>query len=238
MTSSISAIAVNDSTHTPSPAWGGKVGEGQASVNKLREIPTGNQELAAKLNASTRMNSKRLPATPVARIAESVLLIRSQKVLLDADLAAIYGVETRRLNEQVRRNRERFPADFIFELTPEEFANLKSQFATSSWGGRRKLPMAFTEHGAIMAATILNSPRSVEISVYVVRAFVELRELLAGNRELAQRLDELESRIEHKLESHDQAIAGILNAIRELMKPPQTKQRPIGFVTPSEKKKG
>ena len=130
MTSSISAIAVKDSTHT-SPL-GRKVGEGQASVNKLREIPTGNRELAAKLNASTRMNSKRLPATPVARIAESVLLIRGQKVLLDADLAAIYGVETRRLNEQVRRNRERFPADFIFELTPAEFAHLKSQFATSS----------------------------------------------------------------------------------------------------------
>jgi len=181
------------------------------------------------------MSNKRLPATAVARIAESVLLIRGQKVLLDADLAAIYGVETRRLNEQVRRNRERFPGDFIFELTQEEFANLKSQFATSSWGGRRKLPLAFTEHGAIMAATILNSPRAVEISVYVVRAFVELRELLAGNRELTQRLDELEARIERKLETHDQAITGILHAIRELMKPTETKKRPIGFVTLEEK---
>lgn len=112
---------------------------------------------------------------------------------------------------------------------------MKSQFATSSWGGRRKLPLAFTEHGAIMAATILNSPRAVEISVYVVRAFVELRELLAGNRELAQRLDELESRIERKLETHDQAITGILHAIRELMKPTESKKRPIGFVTLEEK---
>ena len=182
------------------------------------------------------MSNKQLPGLPVARIAESIRLIRGQKVLLDTDLAAIYGVETRRLNEQVRRNRERFPADFIFELSPDEFANLKSQFATSSWGGRRKLPMAFTEHGAIMAATILSSPRAVEVSVYVVRAFVELRELLAGNRELARRLDELETRIEHKLESHDQAISGILNAIRELMRTPEIKKRPIGFVTPQEKK--
>ena len=183
------------------------------------------------------MSDKHLPALPVARIAESVRLIRSQKVLLDADLAAIYGVETRRLNEQVRRNRERFPTDFIFELTPQEFANLKSQFATSSWGGRRKLPMAFTEHGAIMAATILNSPRAVEVSVYVVRAFVELRELLAGNKELAAKLSELESRIERKLETHDQAIAGVINAMRELMKPPDTKKRPIGFLTGEEEPK-
>jgi hypothetical protein len=99
--------------------------------------------------------------------------------LIDSDLAALYGVETRRLNEQVQRNRERFPQDFIFELTPEEFANLKSQFAISSWGGRRKLPRAFTEHGAIMAATVLNTPRAVEVSVYVVRAFVRLRELMS-----------------------------------------------------------
>lgn len=184
------------------------------------------------------MSDKRLPAAPVARIAESIRLIRGQKVLLDADLAALYGVETRRLNEQVRRNRERFPADFIFELSQEEFANLKSQTATSSWGGRRKLPMAFTEHGAIMAATILNSPRAVEVSVYVVRAFVALRELLVGNQELALKLSELEARLERKLDSHDQAIAGLINAMRELMRPPESKpKRPIGFVTAEEKQK-
>ena len=105
--------------------------------------------------------------------------------MLDAYLAELYGVETRRLNEQVRRNIERFPADFMFQLTAEEFANLKSQFATSSWGGRRKLPFVFTEHGAIMAASVLNSPLAVEISIHVVRAFVRLRELVAGNKELA-----------------------------------------------------
>lgn len=116
---------------------------------------------------------------PLETITHHILVLRGQKVLLDADLAALYGVETRRLNEQVRRNLERFPEDFIFEVTDDELASLKSHFATSSWGGRRKRPMAFTEHGAIMAATILKSPRAVEMSVYVVRAFVRLREVLA-----------------------------------------------------------
>ena len=98
---------------------------------------------------------------PTERITERIFIVRGQKVILDADLADLYGVETRRLNEQVRRNRARFPKDFIFELTAEEFANLMSQFATSSWGGRRKLPLVFTEHGTIMAATVLNTPRAV-----------------------------------------------------------------------------
>lgn len=101
------------------------------------------------------------PVLPSERIANRILVVRDQKVMLDSDLAELYGVETRRLNEQVRRNADRFPTDFMFELTAEEFANLKSQFATSSWGGRRKLPLAFTEHGAIMAATVLNSSRAV-----------------------------------------------------------------------------
>ncbi len=101
------------------------------------------------------------PVLPSERIANRNLVVRDQKVMLDSDLAELYGVETRRLNEQVRRNADRFPTDFMFELTAEEFANLKSQFATSSWGGRRKLPLAFTEHGAIMAATVLNSSRAV-----------------------------------------------------------------------------
>lgn len=166
---------------------------------------------------------------PVEQITQSILVLRGQKVLLDAELAALYGVTTRRLNEQVRRNRRRFPEDFLFELTAAEFANLKSHFATSSWGGRRKLPLAFTEHGAIQAATILNSPRAVEMSVYVVRAFVKLRDLLASNKVLARRLDELEARIEKKLTTHDQAIAAILSAIRQLTHPPTPKRRPIGF---------
>ena len=164
-------------------------------------------------------------------IAQAIVIVRGQKVLLDADLAALYGVETRRLNEQVRRNAERFPGDFVFQVTPAELANLKSQFATSSWGGRRKRPLVFTEHGAIMAAMVLNSPRATEVSVYVVRAFVQLRDTLLAHKELAKRLDQLETRIERKFSSHDQAIAGILDAIRQLMAPPEPrKKRPIGFV--------
>ena len=162
-------------------------------------------------------------------ITRAILVLRGRRVLLDAELAVLYGVTTRRLNEQLRRNRKRFPDDFLFELTTEEFANLKSRFATSSWGGRRKRPLAFTEHGAIQAATILNSPRAVEMSVYVVRAFVKLREVLSTNRELARRFEQLESRLDSKLTEHDEAIAAILSAIRELMRPRDPPRRGIGF---------
>jgi ORF6N domain len=165
----------------------------------------------------------------VEDITRAILVLRGRRVLLDAELAVLYGVTTRRLNEQVRRNRKRFPNDFLFELTTEEFANLKSRFATSSWGGRRKRPLAFTEHGAIQAATILNSPRAVEMSVYVVRAFVKLREVLSTNRELARRFQQLELRLDNKLTEHDEAIAAILSAIRELMRPRDPPRRGIGF---------
>ncbi len=176
---------------------------------------------------------------PLEVIAQRILLLRGQKVLLDTDLAMLYDVPTKRFNEQVRRNLERFPADFMFQLTGEEWAALRSQFATLKTGRgqhRKYLPYAFTEHGAIMAATILNSPRATEVSVYVVRAFVALRELLTGNKELALKLAELETRLERKLDSHDQAIAGLIDAIRELMRPPEPKKkRPIGFVTDKQK---
>jgi ORF6N domain len=149
------------------------------------------------------------PATS-HRIESRILTIRGQKVIIDADLAELYGVETRRLNEQVRRNQDRFPADFIFALTVEEFTDLKSQFATSSWGGRRKLPLAFTEHGAIMTATVLSSPRAVEMSVYVVRAFVQLREVLATHKDLAAKLATLERQIQGLSLRHDTATeAGV-----------------------------
>ncbi|MFT3763887.1 MAG: ORF6N domain-containing protein [Pseudoxanthomonas sp.] len=165
-------------------------------------------------------------------IAERILWLRGHKVILDRDLAALYGVETRRLNEQVRRNRERFPADFLIEATPEEATGLMSQNATSNRGGHRKPPLAFTEHGALMAASVLSSPQAVEMSIYVVRAFVHLREALAGNRELARKIAELERRIGARLADHDQAIAEILGAIRQLTTPPESRKRPIGFVPP------
>jgi hypothetical protein len=157
---------------------------------------------------------------PVGDITRSILVLRGHRVILDAELAAIYGVSTGRLNEAVKRNAERFPEDFMFRLSATEHAALISQIATSKpgRGGRRKLPWAFTEHGAIQAANVLNSPRAVEMGIYVVRAFVQLRELLSSNKELAKRLDQ-----------HDEAIAAMLSAIRQLMHPPVPKRRPIGF---------
>jgi hypothetical protein len=164
----------------------------------------------------------------IGDIAEEIIVLRGHRVLLDAELAALYGVTTKRLNEQVKRNRDRFPADFLFRLTAEETdAVNRSQIATGSQKHRdpRFPPHAFTEHGAIMAATVLNSPRAVEMSVYIVRAFVKLREGLASNKELLGKLHELK----RKLQTHDQAIVGVIHAIRELMGRPTRKRRPIGF---------
>ena len=159
---------------------------------------------------------------PMEKIERSILLLRGQKVMLDSDLAELYGVKTRRLNEQVRRNRERFPKDFMFSLSDAEFANLKSHFATSSWGGRRKNPLCFTEHGALMAASVLNTPRAVEMSVFVVRAFVRLRALLASHAGLARKLNSLEIK-------YDSQFKVVFDAIRSLMAPSPKKRRGIGF---------
>jgi len=171
---------------------------------------------------------------PTERIVSRILLLRGQKVMLDADLAELYGVRTGRFNEQVRRNKDRFPSDFMFQLTNQEVERLRSQIAISigemrlvGRGGRRYLPHAFTEHGAIMAATILSTPRATEVSVFVVRAFVRLREMVAANKEFSKKLDELERRVSH----HDKAITNIVKAIRELAIPPEPKpKRRIGFV--------
>ena len=178
------------------------------------------------------------------RLENRILTIRGQKVIIDADLAELYGVETRRLNEQVRRNQNRFPADFIFELTSDEFADLKSQFATSSWGGRRKLPLAFTEHGAIMTATVLSSTRAVDMSVYVVRAFVQLREVLTAHKDLAIKLASLERQMQALALKHESLaqnsrlqLKQVFEAIHELMTPMQpVKKRSIGFVSDENEK--
>ena len=180
-----------------------------------------------------------LPALSIDDIAGRILMVRGMRVLLDTDLAAFYGETTKRLNQQVNRNRERFPGDFMFQLNEAEFANLRLQFATSSLndagrasphGGRRYAPFAFTEHGAIMASMVLNSARATEIGVHVVRAFIELRNLVAGNKELASKL----KRVERTVATHDQAIAGLIDSMRELLAPPNPKKRPIGFVIPDE----
>ena len=170
------------------------------------------------------MNESVAALSPQA-LAGRIVVIRGQRVLLDADLAQLYEVETRRLNEQIKRNMGRFPLDFMFQLTSDEFGILKSQIATSSWGGRRKLPLAFTEHGAIMAASVLNSDRAVEMSVYVVRAFVQLRTVLLDHKALADKLTALERRVSH----HDNSLAEVIDAIRALMAQPKPANRPIGF---------
>jgi hypothetical protein len=164
----------------------------------------------------------------MVRIESLILTVRGLRVLLDSDLARIYGVTTIRLNEQFRRNLARFPQDFAFHLTREEFTNLRSQFAISSLhGGRRYLPWVFTEHGALMLASILNSPIAVEASIRVVRAFVLMREQLVANKEFARKLSELESRVG----GHDEAIADLFEAIRQLVEPPLPEDRPkIGFM--------
>ncbi|HMO66982.1 MAG TPA: ORF6N domain-containing protein [Verrucomicrobiota bacterium] len=164
---------------------------------------------------------------PMEGLEGLIHTVRGQRVMLDSDLARIYGVPLKRLNEQVRRNADRFPSDFAFQLEREEVAILKSQFATSSsHGGRRKIPWVFTEHGALMLASVLNSPVAVAASVRVVRAFVAMREQLAAHRELAQQLRELEARVT----GHDVAVQDLFEAVRRLIEPPLPEdRREIGF---------
>jgi len=174
------------------------------------------------------MSNNKKAAVEAERIVQSIVWLRGHKVLLDADLATLYGVPTKVLVQAVKRNQERFPEDFMFQLSAEEFAPLRSQFVTSNRGGRRYAPYAFTEQGVAMLSSVLKSPRAIAVNIEIMRAFVRLREMLASNKEFARKLNELE----RKLASHDHAIAGILNAIRELMKPPEPPpKRRIGFIT-------
>jgi hypothetical protein len=179
----------------------------------------------------------------VTNITSTIRTVRGQKVLLDADLAKIYGVETGALNRAVIRNRKRFPADFMFQLTREEFESLRSQFGiSSSHGGRRFLPYVFTENGAIMAANVLNSSAAVRMSVFVVRAFVKMRELLGGTKELAKQLAALEKKLTARLDGHESAIVDVLRRLMQILDPPPAPPEPeqparrIGFhVEPEEK---
>lgn len=169
--------------------------------------------------------------SPPAAVESRILTIRGEKVLIDADLATIYGVSTKALNQAVKRNRERFPEDFLFRLTTAEFESLKSQSVTSNsgHGGRRKLPAAFTEHGSIMAASVLNSARAVEMSVFVVRAFVRLRDFARNHAELAAKLEALE----RKVAGHDDDLKRMFAALRALLEAPAKPRRQIGFGTKS-----
>jgi hypothetical protein len=159
----------------------------------------------------------------VERIERAILLIRDKKVMLDANLASLYGVDTKVLVQAVKRNLERFPEDFMFQLTQEEFANLRSQSVTSSdWGGRRYPPYVFTEQGVAMLSSVLRSPRAIQVNIEIMRAFVRLRQLIASHAELARKLDALEKK-------YDAQFKAVFDAIRQLMAPPEPKRRPIGF---------
>jgi len=168
------------------------------------------------------------------RIQESILLLRGQKVMLDADLALLYGVTVGRLNEAVKRNRDRFPADFMFQLTPKEFGSLRSQIVTSNlkshiaisssdWGGRRHPPFAFTEQGVAMLSSVLRSKTAVQVNIEIMRAFVRLREILATHKDLANKLETLERK-------YDAQFKVVFDVIRQLMTPPEPKKRKIGFL--------
>jgi len=162
---------------------------------------------------------------PSERIQKAIFLIRGQKVMLDKDLAGLYVVSTSVLNKAVTRNIDRFPPDFMFRLTSEEFSDLKFHFGTSTWGGTRKRPRAFTEQGVAMLASVLRSKRAVQVNIEIMRAFVKLREMVATHRELGEKLAELESR----LEDHDEKIDVIFEAIRQIMTPPEKPKKRIGF---------
>lgn len=176
------------------------------------------------------MNTSALVLTK--KVAAKILILRNRKVILDSDLAELYGVPVKQLNQQIKRNADRFPQDFLFTLTKAEHESLRSQTVTSkvSHGGRRYLPHAFTEHGAIMAASVLNSKRAIEMSILVVRAFVQMRDALRANQRVEAKLAELEGR----LDIHDAEIQELLEAIRELLTPLPANNRRIGFETPSE----
>jgi hypothetical protein len=173
--------------------------------------------------------------TDVAVTVDShIITVRGKKVILDHDLAAVYGVETKALNRAVKRNQHRFPDDFIFRLTKQEDDALRYQIGTSNGrGGRRYLPYAFTEHGAIMSATVLNSPRAVQMSVFVVRAFVRMRLVLGDTSELARKLVILEREVKARLDTHDAAIVDVLSRIMDMINPPEPPPIPpkkqIGF---------
>ena len=163
---------------------------------------------------------------PVERVEKLILLLRGEKVLLGQQLAELYGVPVKVLIQAVKRNHTRFPEDFMFQLSPEEYENLKSQIVTSSWGGlRRALPYAFTEQGVAMLSSVLRSERAVQVNVAIMRAFVGLRRMLAANETLARKLAELD----HRLEGHDRAIKSLFDAIRDLMSPPARPRREMGF---------
>ncbi len=179
------------------------------------------------------MNSKSL--ITVELITNKIYLIRNEKVLIDADLAELYGVETKVLNQAVRRNLDRFPEDFMFQLSEDEFENLRSQTVTSSWGGRRYPPFAFTEQGVAMLSSVLKSKSAIQVNIAIMRAFVQLRRFLQSHEELATKLKKLEKETIEKFTEQEKQIQLIFETIKQLIIEKQKPKKPIGFTLPDKK---
>ena len=165
-------------------------------------------------------------------VMSKIHLLRGQKVILDEDLAVMYGVETKRLNEQVKRNLGRFPKDFMFQLSKKEFENLKSQFATSSWGGRRRRPYAFTDYGVLMLSGVLNSETAIQVNLKIIRVYAKLREMLLKNKDILLKLEQMEKQMnsqENLAGKHEKEIQVIFRTLKQLIAPPQIPRKRIGF---------
>lgn len=171
------------------------------------------------------MSSLKSVSIPDEVVMSKIYVIRDQKVMLDEDLAGLYGVETRRLNEQVKRNKDRFPEDFMFALTEDEFGDLKSQNATSSWGGRRKLPNAFTEHGVLMLSSVLNSPHSIQVNIQIMRIYIRIREMLLAHKDVFLRVEQ----VEKHLMKHDQKIELLFAYLSKFIEKEDEPRTEIGF---------
>jgi hypothetical protein len=195
---------------------------------RLSGLPAQSWSCAVGRNAAV---ARPKSSAPLVNIAGAILVLRGNRVLLDSDIAALYGVATKGLLQAVKRNLERFPADFMIRLTIAEWTALRSQNVTSkpARGGRRYPPYAFTEQGVAMLSSVLSSHRAIAVNIQIMRAFVQLREMLGSNKDLARRFAQLEARFDKKLGEHDAAIVAILSAIRQLMNPPPPKRRAIGF---------
>lgn len=166
------------------------------------------------------------PMRPNETVLDKIYVIRNQKVLLDRDLAQLYGIETKRLNEAVKRNLSRFPEDFMFQLNSSEFENLKSQFATSSWGGNRKLPYAFTEHGILMLSSVIHSDQAISVNIQIMRLFTQMRQWILDHSELQEKIQHLEQ----KVDNHDKNIELVFSYLDELSDTqPTSNRKPIGY---------
>jgi len=169
------------------------------------------------------------------RVINKIYLIRGKKVMLDFELAEMYAVETKQLKRQVRRNAERFPKDFMFELAQKEFKNLRSHIGTSSWGGTRYMPIAFTEQGVAMLSSVLNSPTAIEVNIQIIRVFSKMRELLLTHKDILLKLEQVEKKMmqqDGKMKEYEEAIQAIFTALKKLLNPPNPPREPVGFKLP------